>query len=76
MGGRVIKIHHHPFAEREKPALHDFERRAAYQLLLLSPADYATQPSGEHPTRAQCLDMNALATTLSTPQPDTDTPPA
>ncbi len=75
IGGRVIKIHHQPFGDRDKPALHDFERCAAGQLLLLSPADYATQPSCEHPTRAQCLDMNALATTLCTQPPDTDNLP-
>lgn len=64
-GGRIILIHDRPLAERSKPARHDFGLCAEGRLLLLSPLDYLTLPRTEHPTRRQCLDMNALAEKLA-----------
>ncbi len=65
MQGKIIKLHHQPFGEREKPARHDFDLCADGQLLLLSPLAYAALPPRDHPSREQCLHLNRLAQLLS-----------
>lgn len=59
--GKIILIHNKPFADREKPARHDFNLCSKGKLLIISPIDYASLPKTVHPSRTQCLDMNSLA---------------
>lgn len=60
-GGKIILIKNRPFEDREKPARHDFQLCCEGRILIISPLDYLNIPPTEHPTRAQCLDMNALS---------------
>lgn len=64
-GGRIILVSDRPFEDREKPARHDFDLCAQGRLLIISPMDYRSLPQSEHPSRSQCLDMNALAEKIS-----------
>lgn len=64
-GGRIILIGDRPFDERAKPARHDFELCSVGRLLIISPIDYLALPKSEHPSRSQCLDMNAFAEKLA-----------
>lgn len=61
VGGRIILIKDRPFEDKEKPALHDFNLCCEGKLLIISPLDYLNLPKADHPSRSQCLDMNALA---------------
>lgn len=63
--GRIILVGNRPLIERQKPAAHDFDLCCRGQLLLISPLDYMQLPQSEHPSRQQCLDMNALAKTIA-----------
>ncbi len=59
-GGRIILIHHYPLGDREKPDRHNFELCCEGRLLLVSPLKYLEDTKRDKPTRAQCLEMNAL----------------
>ncbi|MCM1297217.1 MAG: transposase [Muribaculaceae bacterium] len=61
VGGRIILVNSRPFEERGKPAKHDFELCIEGRLLVVSPIDYFDYPKSDHPSRSQCLNMNALA---------------
>lgn len=63
--GRIILIGDRPFDERAKPARHDFELCSEGRLLIISPIDYLALPKSEHPSRSQCLNMNAFAEKLA-----------
>lgn len=75
IGGRIIQIHDRPFANRQKPARHEFEQCSQGRLLMVSAMDYLRLPKREHPTREQCLDMNKLAIALAPHQAGTPEPP-
>ncbi len=65
IGGRIILIHDRPFADRQKPARHEFGQCSQGRLLMVSAMEYQRLPKREHPSREQCLDMNKLALALA-----------
>lgn len=64
-GGKIILLRHKAFAEKEKPALHDFELCSDGRLLILTPAEYGKLDNSDYPSRMQCLDMNSLAEAMA-----------
>lgn len=63
-GGNVILLTPEPLAPRAKPARHDFDLCTRDQLLLIAPTSAPSSPAPTI-TRAQCLILNALASTLA-----------
>lgn len=61
LGANIILLVHEAFGERYKPARHDFELCTQGRLLIIS---YGL-PQGSELTRPVCLQMNALAQSLS-----------
>lgn len=67
-GGRIILITHIPLEEREKPTGQLFHLCENGQLLIISPK--IPEGKGEaHPSRGECLFMNAFAEKLSSEKP-------
>lgn len=58
VNGKIILLRNEPFAEREKPAAHDFALCAEGRLLILAPV------AGLPPGRETFLYLNAIAETL------------
>lgn len=65
VGGKIILIHDRYFGVKEKPERHNFNLCCEGKLLLLCPLNYRDLPNNEHPSRAQCLEMNSHAQALS-----------
>ena len=65
VGGKIILIHNQPLADRAKPERRKFNLCIEGKLLMISPIDYLEAPQTEHPSRAQCLDMNKLAEAIA-----------
>lgn len=61
LGGKIILITHEAFPERFKPSKHDFDLCSQGRLLIIS----LGKPKSTLLTRSLCLQMNALAETLS-----------
>lgn len=61
LGGKFIVLTNKPFADREKPAAHDFELCKQGRLLILAPL------TGVAPalTRARCLELNGYASLIA-----------
>ena len=64
-GASIIEIKHNGFPERWKPGGEDFDLCAAGRLLIIAPIHYEPLKEKSALTRAQCMEMNALAEQLA-----------